>query len=42
MDKKCTSCGGTGRRLQPFPCGKTMSMMVLPCSACGGKGTKEE
>lgn len=38
MDNKCKSCGGSGRRLQPIPIGKTMGLMPVTCNRCKGTG----
>lgn len=42
MGNKCKTCGGSGRRLQPVPMGKTMGVILIPCSRCKGTGREDD
>lgn len=42
MESKCKVCGGSGKRLQPVPMGRTMGVILILCSKCKGTGRGDD
>lgn len=38
MDKKCSICNGTGRRIIPVMIGKAVCPITQVCTSCNGTG----